>query len=148
MNINIPVYSVWDPGFEACIQQRKTTCLLSIRISLVCARASELTTTNINIPVLMLIFPLNHNFLSRYFMKGRHTSPEVSMHLHNKYMTTAVLRCLANQLTYIRYSPVDTPGNDNVSITIKDVTTSFWRNNDVILPCVWWVSTKLARLTH
>ena len=31
--------------FESCIQQRKTTCLLSIRISLACARASKLTTT-------------------------------------------------------------------------------------------------------
>ena len=34
---------VWDIGFESCIQQRKTTCLLSIRISLACARASKLT---------------------------------------------------------------------------------------------------------
>ena len=34
------------PGFESCSQQRKTTCLLSIRISLACARASKLTTTN------------------------------------------------------------------------------------------------------
>ena len=33
-------------GFEFCIQQRKTTCLLSIRKSLTCARASKLTTTN------------------------------------------------------------------------------------------------------
>ena len=32
--------------FESCIQQRKTICLLSIRISLACARASKLTTTN------------------------------------------------------------------------------------------------------
>ena len=31
--------------FESCLQQRKTTCLLSIRISLACARASKLTTT-------------------------------------------------------------------------------------------------------
>ena len=34
------------PGFESCSQQRKTTCLLSIRKSLACARASKLTTTN------------------------------------------------------------------------------------------------------
>ena len=34
------------PGFESCILQRKTTCLLSIRKSLTCARASKLTTTN------------------------------------------------------------------------------------------------------
>ena len=34
-------------GFESCSQQRKTTCLLSIRKSLACARASKLTTTNI-----------------------------------------------------------------------------------------------------
>ena len=34
------------PGFESCILQRKTTCLLSIRKSLACARASKLTTTN------------------------------------------------------------------------------------------------------
>ena len=33
-------------GFESCSQQRKTTCLLSIRKSLACARASKLTTTN------------------------------------------------------------------------------------------------------
>ena len=35
-------------GFESCIQQRKTTCLLSIRKSLACARASKLITTNTN----------------------------------------------------------------------------------------------------
>ena len=34
-------------GFESCSQQRKTTCLLSIRKSLACARASKLTTTNL-----------------------------------------------------------------------------------------------------
>ena len=33
-----------DPGFESCIQQRKTTCLRSIRKSLACTRASKLTT--------------------------------------------------------------------------------------------------------
>ena len=32
--------------FESCIQ-KKTTCLISIRISLACARASKLTTTNL-----------------------------------------------------------------------------------------------------
>ena len=32
------------PWFESCIQQRKTTCLLSIRKSLAYARASKLTT--------------------------------------------------------------------------------------------------------
>ena len=36
-------------GFESCLQQRKTTCLLSIRKSLACARASKLTTTNLYI---------------------------------------------------------------------------------------------------
>ena len=36
-------------GFESCIQQRKTTCLLSIRKSFACARASKLTTTNMYI---------------------------------------------------------------------------------------------------
>ena len=36
-------------GFESCIQQRKTTCLFSIRKSLTCARASKLTTTNMYI---------------------------------------------------------------------------------------------------
>ena len=41
-------FGVWDPdGFESCSQQRKTTSLLSIRMSLACARASKLTTTNI-----------------------------------------------------------------------------------------------------
>ena len=34
------------PSFEFCIQQRKTTCLLSIRKSLACARAAKLITTN------------------------------------------------------------------------------------------------------
>ena len=36
----------WYPGFpsfESCIQQRKTTCILSIRKSLACARTSKLT---------------------------------------------------------------------------------------------------------
>ena len=33
-------------GFESCIQQSKTTCLISIRISLARARASKLKTTN------------------------------------------------------------------------------------------------------
>ena len=33
-------------GFESCIPQRKTTCLLSIRKVLSCARASKLTATN------------------------------------------------------------------------------------------------------
>ena len=40
-------FGVWDPGFESCIQQRKTICLPSIRKSLACARASKLITTNI-----------------------------------------------------------------------------------------------------
>ena len=40
---------VWDPGFKSCFQQRNTTCLLSIWISLACARASKLTTTNMYI---------------------------------------------------------------------------------------------------
>ena len=36
---------IWcqDPGFESCIQHTKTICLLSIRISLACARALKLT---------------------------------------------------------------------------------------------------------
>ena len=34
--------SLWDP--DSCIQQRKTTSLLPIQMSLACARASELTT--------------------------------------------------------------------------------------------------------
>ena len=42
----VRMYGVWDPGFKSCIQQRNTTCLLSIWISLACARASKLTTTN------------------------------------------------------------------------------------------------------
>ena len=35
--------------FESCIQQRKTTCLLSIRKSLACASAPKYTTTNMYI---------------------------------------------------------------------------------------------------
>ena len=42
-------FGVCDTGFESCIQQRKTTCLLSIRKSLVCDRASKLTTINMYI---------------------------------------------------------------------------------------------------
>ena len=34
-----------NAGFKSCIQQRKTTCLFSIRKSLACARASNLTPT-------------------------------------------------------------------------------------------------------
>ena len=37
------------PRFESCIQQRKKTCLLSIRKSLACARASKSTTANMYI---------------------------------------------------------------------------------------------------
>ena len=37
------------PWFESCIQQRKTTCLFSIRKSLARARASKLTTRNMYI---------------------------------------------------------------------------------------------------
>ena len=39
-------FCVWDHGFESCIQQKKTTSLLPIRISLACARASKLTKIN------------------------------------------------------------------------------------------------------
>ena len=42
-------FGVWDPGFESCIQQRKTTRLRSIWISLTCAGALKLTTTNISL---------------------------------------------------------------------------------------------------
>ena len=37
------------PSFESCIQQRKPTCLLSIRKMLASARASKLTATNMYI---------------------------------------------------------------------------------------------------
>ena len=46
-------FGVGDPGFKSCIQQRNTTCLLSIWISLACARASKLTT---NMYVCMYIY--------------------------------------------------------------------------------------------
>ena len=39
-------FGVWDPGFQSCIQQKKTSCLLSIRNLLACTRTSKLTTTN------------------------------------------------------------------------------------------------------
>ena len=42
-------FGVWDLGFKSCFQQRNTTCLLSIWISLDCARASKLTTANMYI---------------------------------------------------------------------------------------------------
>ena len=46
LNVRIRFQSPW---FKSCIQQRKTTCLLSILKSLACARASKLTTTNMHI---------------------------------------------------------------------------------------------------
>ena len=54
-------------GFESCIQQRKTTCLLSIRKSLACARASKLTTTNImksvfSVSCIKALVPCKHHF--------------------------------------------------------------------------------------
>ena len=42
--------------FESCIQQRKTTCLLSIRKWLACARASKLTTTNMYVCVYVCMY--------------------------------------------------------------------------------------------
>ena len=36
-------FGAWGPGFKSCIQQRNTTCLLPIWISLACARASKAT---------------------------------------------------------------------------------------------------------
>ena len=55
---NMYVYMyVWDPdGFESCLQQRKTTCLLSIRIPLACARVSKLTTTNMYVCMYVCIY--------------------------------------------------------------------------------------------
>ena len=52
-----------SPGFESCSQQRKTTCLLSIRKSLACARASKLTTTNMYVCmyVCMQSIEINNN---------------------------------------------------------------------------------------
>ena len=44
-----------DPGFKSCSQQRKTRCLLSIWISLACARASKLT-TNIYMYIYIYIY--------------------------------------------------------------------------------------------
>ena len=43
-------------GFESCLQQRKTTCLLSIRKSFACARASKVTTTNMSLWSLAFCF--------------------------------------------------------------------------------------------
>ena len=43
----LAIWCLGLPRFESCIQQRKTACFLSIRKSLVCARASKLTTNNI-----------------------------------------------------------------------------------------------------
>ena len=39
-------FGLWDPGFESCIQRRKTTCLPSVRKPLAYAIASKLTATN------------------------------------------------------------------------------------------------------
>ena len=41
--------SIQSVGDKLCIQQRKTTCLFSIRKSFACAAASNLTTTNMYI---------------------------------------------------------------------------------------------------
>ena len=45
----LAIWCLRPPRFESCIQQRKTTCLHSIRKSLACARPSKLTTTNVYI---------------------------------------------------------------------------------------------------
>ena len=44
------------PGFESYSQQRMTTCFLSIRKSLACARASKLTTTNMYIYTYIYVY--------------------------------------------------------------------------------------------
>ena len=56
-------FDAWDLGFESCIQQWKTTCLLSIRISLACARASKSTTTNMYVCIYVCLWLCFwHNF--------------------------------------------------------------------------------------
>ena len=49
----LAIWCLRPPRFESCIQQRKTTCLLSIRTSLACAKASKLTTTNMYVCMCM-----------------------------------------------------------------------------------------------
>ena len=58
-------FGVWDPGFKSCIQQRNTTCLLSIWTSLACARVSKLTTTNMY--VCMYVFLSVCLYVCMYF---------------------------------------------------------------------------------
>ena len=54
VGLSAGIQSAEDWVSESCSQQRKTTCLLSIRISLACASASKLTTTNMYIYIYKL----------------------------------------------------------------------------------------------
>ena len=66
-------------GFESCIQQRKTTCLLSIRKSLTCARASQSTTTRMMTwlwsILTVLIWLSMRTVSSKLLLKRRPTAP-------------------------------------------------------------------------
>ena len=53
-------------GFESCIQQRKTSCLLSIKKSLACARASKLTTTNMYVCMYVCMHVCMHACMHLY----------------------------------------------------------------------------------
>ena len=48
----------------SCIQQRKTTCLLSIKKSLTCAWASQFTTTNKPLTLDIYIYIINHEIVA------------------------------------------------------------------------------------
>ena len=65
-----------DSGFESCIQQRKTTCLLSIRKSFACVKASKLTTY---ISYMALIYWYNIIF------SKSHTCTHIVQSDHNEF---------------------------------------------------------------
>ena len=55
------IWCIKLPNFDSCIAQRETTCLLSIRKSFACARASQLTT---NIHIHIHAYPIHRVNLS------------------------------------------------------------------------------------
>ena len=62
------------PSFESCIQQRKTTCLLTIRKPVVCARTSKLTTANMYV---CICDNVNNQEFTRKWVKETSNAPPV-----------------------------------------------------------------------
>ena len=80
-------------GFESCIQQRKTTCLLSIRKSLACARASKLTTTNIYICIYVYIYIYIY-----IYTRDINLYNEEKISIHTKLATDLTATCCRTKL--------------------------------------------------